>query len=669
MIRSSSMSRRSFAAAATFALLLTACIAPSVSQAQEDLSLREEAAFRAAAAQVAPSVVAIETVGGLDMLGEMTVGTGPTGGLIVSDDGYIISSTFNFAHKPASIIVSLTGGGRAPAKIVARDEVRKLVLLKIEAPQKLPVAQYAPESEIAVGQWSIAIGRSFEAEKPNVSVGIISAVNRIWGKAVQTDAKISPANYGGPLVDIRGRVIGVLVPLSPNAKEDVSGVEWYDSGIGFAVTMSHIERVLPRLKKGEDLKAGLIGVNFKGKNIYADPPIIARARANSPSYIAGLRRGDRIKAVGGKPVELQVQVMEAIQSRYAGDKIKFTIARGADGKETLEKELTLADHLDPYKRPFLGFLAERSSPEAKDAEIEVRYVYPGSPAALKDMKIGDVVKSVNGTAVKDRDALRLAVAEAEFGKPIKLEVSRGGMSLTLDLEPAAQPETVPTKIAAAKDQPAPLEKPADTKPVAIKLPEHKNECNLYVPDTYAESRPHGIVMLLHPEGGFPVDELAALVKQWMPHCRRDGLMLLVPVAADKEKKWTPVDLEFIGKAIDQVAEQYAVDPARVVVHGVEEGGLMALRVAAQYPERVRGAALVNAPQLGGSFEEDPANPFALYIANVKDFPAAGRIKTVVEGLRKQFLPVTVRTLPEKADYLDDESLSELLRWIDTLDRI
>jgi pimeloyl-ACP methyl ester carboxylesterase len=176
-------------------------------------------------------------------------------------------------------------------------------------------------------------------------------------------------------------------------------------------------------------------------------------------------------------------------------------------------------------------------------------------------------------------------------------------------------------------------------------------------------------MLLHPEGGFQADDLAALVKQWTPHCRRDGLLLLVPVAADKEKTWAPGDLEFIGKAIDRVAEQYAVDPTRVVAHGVEEGGVMALRVTGQYPERVRGVALVNCPQIGGAFEEDPANPLALYVANVKDFPAAGRIKAVVENLRKQFLPITVRTLAEKADYLDAEQVEELLRWIDTLDRI
>ena len=121
----------------------------------------------------------------------------------------------------------------------------------------------------------IAIGRSFDASQPNLSVGVVSALNRIWGKAVQTDAKISSANYGGALVDVRGRVLGVLVPLSPNAREEIAGADWYDSGIGFAVPLDHILSVLPRLKSGENLKSGLLGISFKGPNVYADPPLIS----------------------------------------------------------------------------------------------------------------------------------------------------------------------------------------------------------------------------------------------------------------------------------------------------------------------------------------------------------------------------------------------------------
>src|SRR6185369_7287390 len=103
-----------------------------------------------------------------------------------------------------------------PARLIARDEARKLVLLKIETPKKLPIPVAAPESEAIVGHWTVAVGRTFDAVSPNISVGILSAVHRIWGRALQTDAKISASNYGGPLVDLQGRVLGVLVPLSPD---------------------------------------------------------------------------------------------------------------------------------------------------------------------------------------------------------------------------------------------------------------------------------------------------------------------------------------------------------------------------------------------------------------------------------------------------------------------
>ena len=94
-----------------------------------------------------------------------------------------------------------------------------------------------------VGQWAIAVGRTFESDRTNMAVGILSALDRIWGKAIQTDAAVSPNNYGGPLVDIQGRVLGVLVPLSPEATDEVAGVDWYDSGIGFAIPAEHIERM------------------------------------------------------------------------------------------------------------------------------------------------------------------------------------------------------------------------------------------------------------------------------------------------------------------------------------------------------------------------------------------------------------------------------------------
>src|SRR2546421_11824687 len=103
--------------------------AGSLARAQDDLASQEEQAIRAAVDRVAPAVVKIETIGGLERVGKVLVNTGPTTGLIVDDSGYIVSSTFNFIQQPSSILVTLPSGARAPAKIVARDHSRMLVLL------------------------------------------------------------------------------------------------------------------------------------------------------------------------------------------------------------------------------------------------------------------------------------------------------------------------------------------------------------------------------------------------------------------------------------------------------------------------------------------------------------------------------------------------------------
>src|SRR5690606_20248570 len=116
-------------------------------------------------------------------------------------------------------------------------------------------------------QWTIALGRTLEPMFPNISVGILSAVNRISGKAIQTDAKTSPVNYGGALVDLDGRCLGIIVPMSPNQNEVTAGVDWYDSGIGFAVPLVDILRVFERLKTGETLRPGRLGILYPDRGL------------------------------------------------------------------------------------------------------------------------------------------------------------------------------------------------------------------------------------------------------------------------------------------------------------------------------------------------------------------------------------------------------------------
>src|SRR5262249_11652492 len=153
---------------------------------------------KAAVKKAAPAVVQINTLGGTDIVVGGARGTqirkaiGPTTGVIIAADGYVISSAFNFVNQPKTILVSVPGHKKPyRAKVLANDDSRMLPLLTIEA-TGLPVPASVPKKEIKVGQWSIALGRTLDpniSNLPSISVGIVSALDRIWGKAIQTDGK------------------------------------------------------------------------------------------------------------------------------------------------------------------------------------------------------------------------------------------------------------------------------------------------------------------------------------------------------------------------------------------------------------------------------------------------------------------------------------------------
>ncbi|HEY2840880.1 MAG TPA: PDZ domain-containing protein [Pirellulales bacterium] len=637
-----------------------ASILPSVSLAQ-DLPRLEQQAMQAAVARVAPSIVRIETVGGLERIGKVLLGTGPTTGLIVSADGYIISSAFNFAQKPSSILVGLADGTRTPAKLVATDHQRMLVLLKIHVEENLPMPEAVPENEMQVGQWSIAVGRTFEGGQPNMSAGIVSGLNRIWGKAIQTDAKVSPANYGGPLVDIRGRVLGVLVPLSPQATNDLAGIEWYDSGIGFAVPLAHINTVLPKLKEGTDLKPGILGVSFNGNDLYGKQPVIASCRPNSPAYKAGLKAGDQIIEIDGQAIERQAQLRQQINRRYAGDTLKVVVLRD---KERVERDIALVDQLEPFQRAFLGILPKRDAP-ADPAGVTVRFVYPDSPAAKAGLLTGDLITSVDGQAVANREALIERANAWELAQSVKIEANRAGEKLNLEIKPVAESAAVPAELPAAE----PVAAPAGDRPqvgrIDVKLPEFKNECIAYVPESYNPQSSYGLVVWLHPPGGTKEDELLA---RWKEACDKQRLILLAPRSADPAK-WLPPEVDFIAKMIAQIREIYNVDPQRVAIVGYQGGGSMAYALAFGHRDVAQGVAAIDAPILGKPAENEPVHRLSFFITTAKKANFADQIKAGVDGLKQMKYAVTVKDQGDAARPLNDAEFAELLRWIDSLDKM
>jgi len=630
-----------------------------------------ERAIQSAAEKCAPFLVRIETLGGFEKVGNVLVGTGPTTGLVVGPQGYVISSAFNFAQKPAQILIYLGDGSRHPAKLIATDHNHQLVLLKIEIDRELPIPTPAPLDKVAVGQTAIALGRAFEGDKPNLSVGIISAVNRIWGKAFQTDAKISPNNYGGALVDLNGRVLGVLAPLSlmPGGGED-AGVEWYDSGIGFAVPLETINRVLPRLQKGEDLHPGLMGISLKGSDIYADPAAIAAVQPNSPAAKAELKPGDVITQIEGTPITRQAQLKHALGPRFAGDIIKIKVKRG---KDELEKELKLVAKLAAYQHPFLGILPQREPEPEMGKEppkgVTLRAVYPESAAAKAGLLPGDRLIAIDDKELASRAALQDYLNTLNIGVSVNVKFQRGGKEQTAAAAKLDKlPENIPPDLPPAH---GPIASPSGDPPrtglITFKLPEFPNECVSLIPDSYQTNVPHGIVIWLHAPGGTKTDELTA---QWKDLCAKHDLILVAPKSGDITR-WQRSETDFIRKACDDVISKYNIDRTRVVVAGQDGGAALAAFVAFQHRDLIRGLAMVNAPLPNGANPpaNDPVYRLAFFLAGPSEGPTVIKYQAAVKKLRDLFYPVSVLGQGAAGRPLEEKERAELIRWIDCLDRL
>jgi serine protease Do len=618
----------------------------------------EEMALKAAARKVAPTVVRIETLAGGAADSESA---GPTSGVILTPEGHVIASGFAFAAKenPVSILVTLADGKRLAGRIVARDRLRNLVLLKIDAGEKLPVPEAAPKDSITVGAWSVAVGRTLQASDVNVSIGIISATGRIWGRAIQTDAKISAHNYGGPLVDVRGRVLGILTPLSPMESGERAGSEWYDSGIGFAVPLVDVLAVLPKLQAGQDQRGGLAGVSFSGTNLYVDPPVIAACRAQSPAAKAGLKPGDRIVEADGKPIESLVQFRHAIGPRYAGDKLKLVVVRG---KERLPAELELIGELPPFEHSFLGILPFRDA----DDGLFVRFVYPGSPAEKAGVQPGDRIDLLAGKEVKTAKAAVAVLNAQQVGDRLAVVVTRGGKPRELSAELATLPTALPAALPPARRTIVEKKTDAEKGIVPIRVPEFKNEAQALVPTTYDLAAPVGLVIVLASPAAASRDNA---LDRWRPACEKLGLIVL-EVKGAYRTAWQPGEEEFVVKAAAALAAKYRIDPMRVVTMGEGSAGTMAYQVAFTHRGLVRGVVAVDAPlpPLAEPPDNDPATRLAVLAAVSGGARGLPRIEAGIKRLTELGRPVTKIDLGANPRALTESELSSVGQWIDALDR-
>ncbi|RME39758.1 MAG: PDZ domain-containing protein, partial [Planctomycetota bacterium] len=328
--------------------------------------------FRSVAEKLRPCLVRIETVGGtrpppagaIDLEDETApeeggrkrapnpfrdqpgsgfdVADGPTTGLIYSPDGYIVTSSFNFVRRPLLITVTLADGRRLAADLIARDQVRKIALLKVEA-ENLPVPRWRDVRGVDVGEWVVALGLGFGGDRPSIHVGILSAHHRMMGNAFQTDAKLNPANYGGPVCDLDGNVLGLAVPMAQRPGE-LAGIEFYDSGIGFAVPKQRLDEIVSVLKTGRSFYRGWLGIQMDPE--VRDAVVVGRVADPSPMREAGVGPGDRILSINGKRIRHFGDLVRALYMIPAGEEV--TVELENDGRRfTVTVLLARSEDLGP----------------------------------------------------------------------------------------------------------------------------------------------------------------------------------------------------------------------------------------------------------------------------------------------------------------------------------
>lgn len=306
-----------------------------VSSGENELT---DSAIAKVAARLANSVVTISTTVSDDFGGGRGVGTG----VVLTSDGQILTN----AHvvEDASEVVVRFAGETEPrvAKILASDLGNDLALLKIDA-TGLVAATFAKPGTVQIGDAVIAIGYALALDGgPTVTSGIVSALKRTietdsgaLNSLIQTDAAISSGNSGGPLVNLKGEVVGINTAV---ARGDSTSAA---NNIGFSISVDEVLIVIEQLRKqanGVVRDDGFLGVGLAAREDGGQGAIITDVQAGSPADKAGILIDDVVLAVDGEPIDGQAGLVAAIRDAEPGQTVKIEILR--DGKR-LTFEATL----------------------------------------------------------------------------------------------------------------------------------------------------------------------------------------------------------------------------------------------------------------------------------------------------------------------------------------
>jgi serine protease Do len=376
-------------------------------------------------------------------------------GVIVDAKGYIVTNR-HVIEKADRIRVKLMDdppGVLHDAKVIGSDQETDLAVIKIESEKALPVAKLGNSESMEVGDWVLAVGSPFGLSE-TVTAGIVSAKgrnivpNRQFQSFIQTDAAINPGNSGGPLVNMAGEVIGINTAI-------LTDTNAY-AGVGFAMPSNTVVNVYNQLIAPEHRVArGSIGIMFNAQEnpaisrvygVGAGGVTVSDVTAGSPAERAGIKVGDTIISVDGKPVKNGDELVSDIASRKPGTKVSLGFVR--NGKKQ-EAAVTVADRAKLFaarlgedeesgeeatpKESKLGLTVRAVTSEMADRldvpagkGVIVQDIKPSSFADDVGLTRGDVILEINKQAVNSEDDFNRISASLKSGQDVVFLVRQRG---------------------------------------------------------------------------------------------------------------------------------------------------------------------------------------------------------------------------------------------------